>query len=236
MPDTLRPPPRVPKRAPSEGPAACRGSPCPDIESLRAGDPCPRPHLCLAPPPHPCTPTWPWLSGPAPHPPQPPVPPPQPCCLYGSLGHMLLLQPCESLPAVCGDRAWLGGRVGPEGGPQDPSPRDAERVLLDAQGPHLLHWSVTPPTGSGPPEQLRGPFASSMQAAPEDALTSRHRRPVPARGAASFWGGWGGDSSDGLLVLSALGLQVLSEGAPGLPQPEIIGLCAPMARAGGEER
>lgn len=191
--------------------------------------------LSPAPPPHPCTPTWPWLPGPAPTRPslQSPLLSPALC---GSLGHMLLLQPCESLPAVCGDRARLGGRVGPEGGPQDPSPRDAERVLLDVQDPHLLHWSVTLPTGSGPWEQLRGPFASSTQVAPEDALTSRCRRPAPTGGAASFWGGWGGDSSDGLLVLSALGLQVLSEGAPGLPQPEIIGLCAPMAQAGGEER
>lgn len=60
-------------------------------------------------------------------------------------GHVLLPEPLQGLPAVCGDCARLGCRVGSEGGLPAPSLPEARRLLLDVQDGDLLHRSVTPP-------------------------------------------------------------------------------------------
>jgi hypothetical protein len=55
---------------------------------------------------------------------------------------VLLLQPFQSIPAVCGNCAWLRGHMGLKRELQDTSLHQAEWLLLDVQDTNIFHRSV----------------------------------------------------------------------------------------------
>lgn len=99
-----------------------------------------------------------------------------------SPGHLLLPEPLQGLPAVCGDRPRRRPRVGPPRGRSDAPLRQAERRLLDVQDGDVFHGSVRSAASGGPPRRGgRGGTGKALASTAQVTawrwgLTSEHKR------------------------------------------------------------
>ena len=111
-------------------------------------------------------------------------------CPCVSPGYLLLSEPLQGLPAVCGDRTRLGCRVGPPRGLTDAPLRQAERLLLDLQDSDLFHGSVRPAASLDKLWHVRAvpempwPLSSRLQARGWGPTSSAGRAGMPADGVA----------------------------------------------------